>query len=89
MIARIALAMLLAGASHAPALAQDAMPKPATLTATGMPDIPAAINEAARGYFEGRSASFGGWDPTDGSMLISDDFAGAIWRIAHKPAASE
>ncbi len=25
----------------------------------------------------------------DGSMLISDDFAGAIWRIAYNPAASE
>jgi hypothetical protein len=25
----------------------------------------------------------------DGSMLISDDFAGAIWRIAYNPAPSE
>lgn len=25
----------------------------------------------------------------DGSMLISDDFAGAIWRIAYNPAASQ
>ncbi len=25
----------------------------------------------------------------DGSMLVSDDFAGAIWRIAYNPAASE
>ena len=25
----------------------------------------------------------------DGSMLVSDDFAGAIWRIAHKPASPQ
>jgi glucose/arabinose dehydrogenase len=25
----------------------------------------------------------------DGSMLVSDDFAGAIWRIAYNPAPAE
>jgi len=27
--------------------------------------------------------------PPDGSMLVSDDFAGAIWRIACNPAPAE
>ncbi|MBW0145843.1 S9 family peptidase [Sphingomicrobium clamense] len=73
MIFRSALATLLIGTAS-PALAQDVMDKPSTLTASGMPDIPAEIYDDARGYLEGRSAGFRGWDPKDGSMLISTRF---------------
>lgn len=74
--------LLLAGAS--PLFAQDFMEKPATLTATGMPAIPATIYDGAQRYFEGRSASFAGWDPSDGSMLISTRFANVsqLHRVA-------
>ena len=83
MILRSAFATLLL-ASAAPAFAQDIMEKPATLTATGMPDIPADISRSAQRYFEGRSASFAGWDPSDGSMLISTRFANVsqLHRVA-------
>lgn len=83
MMLRSALAAFLL-TSAAPVFAQDTMPKPATLTATGMPEIPAEIYEGAKRYFEGRSAGFVGWDPSDGSMLISTRFANVsqLHRVA-------
>ena len=55
------------------ALAQ--VPKPAELTADGVPAIPAQLAAATRPYMEFRSAGFGGWNAANRSMLIATRFA--------------
>ncbi len=56
---RFLLAALLAGAAI-PALAD--VPKPAALTADGIPPVPDALAAASRPYMESRGASFAGWN---------------------------
>lgn len=67
-----ALGALLATASTI-GFAQE-VPKPAELTASGMPTIPAELAEKTRPYLEYRTAGFGGWDASDRSMLVSTRF---------------
>ncbi|NNC47618.1 MAG: S9 family peptidase [Sphingomonas sp.] len=69
---RAALGALLATVSTI-GLAQE-VPKPAELTVSGMPAIPAELAEKTRPYLEYRTAGFGGWDASDRSMLISTRF---------------
>ncbi|WP_265587752.1 S9 family peptidase [Sphingomicrobium arenosum] len=61
-----------------PAIAQEGeerfAPKPAELTATGMPEVLMTLVEAMRPYRENRSAGFSGWDASDRSMLVSTRF---------------
>jgi hypothetical protein len=51
------------------------VPKPAALTADGVPPVPDELAAATRPYMEYRSAGFGGWNAADRSMLISTRFA--------------
>ena len=50
-------------------------PKPAALTADGIPPVPDELAATSRPYMEFRSAGFAGWHPTDRSMLIATRFA--------------
>ncbi|MBA3512565.1 prolyl oligopeptidase family serine peptidase [Sphingomonas sp.] len=71
---RIFLAFATAAlALSAPALAE--VPKPAALTADGIPPVPDELATTSRPYMEFRSAGFAGWHPTDRSMLIATRFA--------------
>ncbi len=93
----LALALLIAPAA---ALAQDqtaapaaadagAVPKPAAITADGIPPVPAELAAETRPYFEYRTASFSGWDPKDRSMLIATRFGDTaqVHRVAAPGAA--
>jgi len=51
------------------------VPKPAALTADGMPPVPAELAERTRPYMEFRTAGFSSWNARDRSMLISTRFA--------------
>jgi dipeptidyl aminopeptidase/acylaminoacyl peptidase len=79
---------LLAGTAL-PALAQEASteplaPKPAALTAEGIPPLPMSLAANARPYLESRGAGFAGWDPKNRAMLISTRFANVsqLHRVA-------
>lgn len=50
-------------------------PKPAALTADGIPPVPDELAATSRPYMEFRSAGFAGWHPTDRSILIATRFA--------------
>jgi dipeptidyl aminopeptidase/acylaminoacyl peptidase len=75
-------------ASAAPALAQTAAPpvapKPAALTAEGVPAIPLELAARTRPYLEARSAGFAGWDPKTRALLIQTRFANTaqLHRVA-------
>jgi protease II len=79
-------AAVLAQADAPPAAAM--VPKPAAITAEGIPPVPAELAARTRPYFEYRTASFEGWNP-DRSMLISTRFGNAaqIHRVAAPGAA--
>ena len=79
---------LLAGAAL-PAHAQNApaaplAPKPAALTADGVPLLPLAMVAAVRPYLESRGAGFAGWDPKSRAVLIQTRFANVaqLHRVA-------
>ncbi len=78
---RLLLAALLAAAAM-PALAD--VPKPAALTASGIPPVPDALAAASRPYMEARGASFAGWNAADRSMLIATRFGNVaqLHRVA-------
>ena len=78
---RMLLAALLAGCAT-PALAD--VPKPAALTADGVPPVPDALAAASRPYMESRGAAFAGWNAADRSMLISTRFGNVsqLHRVA-------
>ena len=78
------LAPALAQETAKPAPAAPVAPKPAALTADGLPDIPADLASATRPYMENRGAAFVGWNPVDKSMLISTRFGNTsqIHRVA-------
>lgn len=91
----LALALLLApaavlaqGEAATPAQA-NTVPRPAAITADGIPPVPAALAAETRPYFEYRTASFAGWDPMDRSMLIATRFGDTaqIHRVAGPGAA--
>ena len=72
-----------------PARAQDApavplAPKPAALTAEGVPPMPLAMVAAVRPYLESRGAGFAGWDPKTRAVLIQTRFANVaqLHRVA-------
>ncbi|HUQ14119.1 MAG TPA: prolyl oligopeptidase family serine peptidase [Novosphingobium sp.] len=75
-------------ASAAPALAQTAAPtaapKPAALTAEGVPAIPLDLAQRTRPYLESRSAGFAGWDPKTRAVLIQTRFGNTaqLHRVA-------
>ncbi|WP_156842358.1 S9 family peptidase [Novosphingobium aquimarinum] len=71
--------------------ADDAAPKPAAITADGIPPVPAELAAETRPYFEYRTASFSGWDPKDKSMLIATRFADTVQlhTVARPGAARE
>ena len=54
--------------------APTAAPKPAALTADGIPPVPLELAQRTRPYMEFRSAGFAGWNARDRSMLISTRF---------------
>jgi dipeptidyl aminopeptidase/acylaminoacyl peptidase len=56
--------------ADAPAVA----PKPAALTADGIPPVPLALAQRTRPYMEFRTAGFAGWNARDRSMLITTRF---------------
>jgi len=69
-----------APATQAPA----AVPKPAALTADGIPAVPADLAERTRPYMEFRTASFSSWNARDRSMLIGTRFGNTpqVHRVA-------
>ena len=86
----IARALFVTAALPLPAAAQQTAPapvveKPAALTADGVPAIPQALADATRPYMEYRTATLQGWNPKDGSMLITTRF-GATSQV-HRVAA--
>jgi dipeptidyl aminopeptidase/acylaminoacyl peptidase len=50
------------------------VPKPAALTADGMPAIPDELAAESRPYMEYRTAGFAGWNAADRSMLVATRF---------------
>jgi dipeptidyl aminopeptidase/acylaminoacyl peptidase len=72
---RTTIALLAAAAAAFPALAGAAVPKPAALTADGVPPVPDELAAATRPYMEYRTASFAGWNAADRSMLVATRFA--------------
>ncbi len=52
-----------------------------TATLQNVPEIPADVTAAVQRYQNYRMALFQDWLP-DGSILVSDDEGGTIWRIA-------
>ena len=50
------------------------VPKPAALTADGMPAIPDELAANSRPYMEFRTAGFAGWNAADRSMLVATRF---------------
>jgi dipeptidyl aminopeptidase/acylaminoacyl peptidase len=54
--------------------APAAAPKPAALTADGIPPVPLALAQRTRPYMEFRTAGFAGWNARDRSMLITTRF---------------
>lgn len=85
----IARAMFVTVALPLPAAAQQSAPvptveKPAALTADGVPAIPQALADATRPYMEYRTATLQGWNPKDGSILITTRFGNTaqLHRVA-------
>ena len=50
------------------------VPKPAALTAAGMPAVPDQLAAESRPYMEYRTAGFAGWNAADRSMLVATRF---------------
>ncbi len=55
----------------------SAIPRPAAITADGMPPLPDALRTATQPYLEYRTASVLGWNPTTRGLLISTRFGNA------------
>ena len=66
---------LAAAALILPTTALADAPRPAALTADGIPPVPDELAATSRPYMEFRSAGFAGWHPTNRSMLIATRFA--------------
>jgi len=72
----LAAAAAAAAALSVPAFAE--VPKPAALTADGVPPIPDELAAHSRPYMEFRTAGFAGWNPADRSMLVQTRFANTV-----------
>ena len=70
---RIFRAVLLAATLISTAAVAE-VPKPAALTADGMPAIPDELAAESRPYMEYRTAGFAGWNAADRSMLVATRF---------------
>ena len=73
----LAAALALLPASLASAQGADApavAPKPAALTADGIPAVPLELAQRTRPYMEFRTAGFAGWNARDRSVLITTRF---------------
>ena len=86
---RTALVTILLAGVALPAHAQDTpavplAPKPAALTAEGVPLLPLAMVGKVRPYLESRAAGFAGWDPKTRAVLIQTRFANTaqLHRVA-------
>ncbi|HEU4704519.1 MAG TPA: prolyl oligopeptidase family serine peptidase [Sphingomicrobium sp.] len=66
------------------AAAFAAAPRPAALTADGIPPVPDELAADTRPYMEFRTAGFAGWHPVDRSMLVATRFANTsqLHRVA-------
>jgi dipeptidyl aminopeptidase/acylaminoacyl peptidase len=69
-LAMLPAPLLSAQSAGAPATA----PKPAALTADGIPAVPLELAQRTRPYMEFRTAGFAGWNARDRSMLITTRF---------------
>ena len=70
MFALLPAPLLSAQSADTPASA----PKPAALTADGIPPVPLELAQRTRPYMEYRTAGFAGWNARDRSMLITTRF---------------
>ncbi len=70
---RLLLAATLLASAAAPALAQ--LPKPAAITADGVPPLPVSLADALRPYAESRSAAPVAWNPTNRALIVATRFA--------------
>jgi len=72
---------------EAPAVA----PKPAALTADGIPPVPLTLAQRTRPYMEFRTAGFAGWNARDRSILITTRFGDTsqLHRVATPMADRE
>lgn len=79
------------GGTPAPAPAPAAVPKPAALTADGIPAVPLELAQRTRPYLEFRTAGFAGWNARDRSMLITTRFGDTnqLHRVAAPMGARE
>ena len=85
LLAGVALPALAQDAPAAPLAPQPALaPKPAALTAEGVPPLPLAMAAQVRPYLESRGAGFAGWDPKSRAVLIQTRFANVaqLHRVA-------
>ena len=73
-MAAAVLMLLATGEALAQPAAPAVIPKPAAVTADGIPPVPRALADATRPYLEARSVSFQGWHPTKRSALIATRF---------------
>ncbi len=76
---RITLGMTALVLIASPAAAQekkgeDVVARPAAMQMENVPDVPTALADRVRPYLEYRTATFEGWNPLDGSMLIKTRF---------------
>ncbi len=72
-----AVAALLTSAVHAQPAPAPAIPRPAAITADGMPPLPDSLRVATQPYLEYRTASVLGWNPATRGLLISTRFGNA------------
>ena len=92
LLAASLLVLPLAAAAAQPGEQAEAiMPKPAALTADGIPPVPAALAARTRPYMEFRTAGFAGWNARDRSILITTRFGDTnqLHRVAVPMGARE
>ncbi|MHA6721478.1 S9 family peptidase [Sphingomonas sp. RS2018] len=74
---RLLLTATLLATTAAPALAQTApaIPKPAAITADGVPPLPVSLADALRPYAESRNAAPVAWNPVTKALIVTTRFA--------------
>ncbi|MES2339367.1 MAG: prolyl oligopeptidase family serine peptidase [Pseudomonadota bacterium] len=70
---RLLLAATLLASAAVPAMAQ--IPKPAAITADGVPALPVSLADAMRPYAESRSAGPVAWNPVTKALIVTTRFA--------------
>ncbi|MFN7177075.1 MAG: TolB family protein [Thermaurantiacus sp.] len=83
-----AVSVALAGAATA---TEPVVPPPPALTLDAVPQVPVALRAATQPYMEFRTASFQGWDPKGGGMIIATRFGNAaqVHRVSAPGAMRE